>query len=459
MCGIFGTFSNFTIDATQTKVFDDMLRAGVVRGEDGTGIMSVSGTYKKLEPDYIKIGGTPYELMRDKIYAPFMNRASKGKILVGHHRAATKGAITTDNAHPFMRDHICMVHNGTIRSGIDMKKHAVDSDGLCALVAEKGPAAAFSSISGAYACVWWDSKKQNLFFLKNDERPLHMITVRMNTYFASEWGMLSWLVSRHVQGLKDSDIKVEKLENDYLYSLDKDFKIQKGEHIAKKSWSGTDVGTKATISYLPPTTTSPNLGKDFRATFIIFDEKAYTDKWGQVYWQYVCYSEDFEMLFLNTKDRIPPEMHDDEWDGQLMPGPRTGMVPGYGTDVIFYQIKENSAVRIIKVEEPEDKNKLTAADKKALAATLPTKLPTIAPVQKLEKIETRVKTLDGYWLPKNKAEELAKENCAVCCSQILPEEVPKCVTMTSRAEVPIGLFCISCTNECIKTYHKKETVQ
>jgi hypothetical protein len=462
MCGIFGTFSNFTIDTNQTKVFEDMLRVGVVRGEDGTGLMSVSPSGKhKMAPDYIKIGGNPYDLMRDKIFAPFMSKMGKAKIMVGHHRAATKGAINTDNSHPFMNDHITMVHNGTIREGIDMKKYKVDSDGLCALVAEKGPKEAFGSISGAYACVWWDDEQQNLFFLKNDERPLHMVHVRTNTYFASEAGMLSWILYRNINSLKPEEVKVITLENNYLYSLDKNNFPQKGEYIPKKlvSGHGTSYGhSKASTLYLPPTTTPPNKNgdKDFRADFVIFEERGLTDKWGVVYWQYVCYSDDYELLFLNTRDRIPPEFHNEDWHGQLIPGPRTGMVEGYGTDVIFYQLREGTVVRIIKADK-KDTKKLTEEDKKAIVATLPQKItPVVKPVDKT--LEQRVKTLDGFMLTAARAREMCKENCAVCDAEILIAEVPKCVTMTSRTEVPLGLFCVKCTDECIQNV-KKETVQ
>src|SRR5690606_20045698 len=199
MCGIIGTYHRSTLDANQKSVFFDMLMAGRVRGYDGTGIFNVSNG----EVSMMKSRGIPEVLMAKEGWKEFWKKAiDESNIIVGHHRAATKGVISDENSHPFQHGHITMVHNGTLSDGVKVEKDGVDSDALCKLIADVGWKDAFESITGPYACVWWDANVKKLFFIKNYSRPLTICKFNGNHFWASEKELLQWVLKRRYPSYK-----------------------------------------------------------------------------------------------------------------------------------------------------------------------------------------------------------------------------------------------------------------
>jgi len=79
----------------------------------------------------------------------------RGRALVGHNRAATRGVINDENAHPFTVDNrITLVHNGTLTG--DHRKLAdvdVDSHAIAHVIHENDGDVekAIKQINGAYA--------------------------------------------------------------------------------------------------------------------------------------------------------------------------------------------------------------------------------------------------------------------------------------------------------------------
>ena len=203
MCGIVGIARLGATDIIEKDrdVFAQMLSAGVVRGHHGTGVFSVdaSGGAK-----LVKMAGPPYMLFVSEAFHKFWAEIlpEKTRILVGHNRFATTGEKTTKHAHPFMKDKIVMVHNGSLAASTstpDFKNFAVDSEAMTHSIATIGLEATLAKTDGAYAIVYWDLKTQTLNMVRNHERPLHVFRDKMmgRVLFASEKEMLEWIVKRN----------------------------------------------------------------------------------------------------------------------------------------------------------------------------------------------------------------------------------------------------------------------
>lgn len=226
MCGIWGFMSTFSsILGNEAKFCEDAMITGAIRGENGTGIIMATShgkvsTYKKKH--------NPYWLKFDKDFQQAF-KLHTSQLIIGHNRHATVGEVTDENTHPFKKDHIIMVHNGTIRSGLDIPAGITDSEVLAQKLAEEGTTI-FEHIFGAWTSVWVNSKENSLNFVCNGDRPFSLVKVRpqfnYNMYqpskesfdgwaFASEFGMLAWLLGRN----KLDIVEVVKIEVDKHYKI------------------------------------------------------------------------------------------------------------------------------------------------------------------------------------------------------------------------------------------------
>jgi hypothetical protein len=139
---------------------------------------------------------------------------SKGKLVIGHGRSATRGNVLIENAHPFSKtfpngEVLKLVHNGTLDAEQDLEdfsKFAVDSEWIAEMLVRHGPEC-LSKIRGAMALIWWDEQKKTINFFRNDQRPLHFGTFTSNgdkTFLiASEAAAVRYLADRN--GLKPTD--------------------------------------------------------------------------------------------------------------------------------------------------------------------------------------------------------------------------------------------------------------
>ncbi len=208
MCGIVGVAAAFTMSVKDKDFFKDALFCDQLRGKDSTGIIAVPKdaadeveTFKKAYP-----AGDFMQLARARAMYDFN---SDPRVLIGHNRAATKGLVVHENAHPFTHGNITMVHNGTLKQYAKLPgytNYAVDSALLCRGISELGIQETVDRITGAYALVWWDAGDRTLNFLRNKERPLSIgnTVTGNNLYFASEMGMLEWISER--QGIDLADV-------------------------------------------------------------------------------------------------------------------------------------------------------------------------------------------------------------------------------------------------------------
>lgn len=208
-----------TFTDKEKHFFKQALYCNQLRGDDSTGIFTVDkelitprvGIFKKAYP--------AADFMQLQAAKNIMNISVDKRVIVGHNRAATRGATTDDNAHPFQHKNITMVHNGTLTNTFNLVKsvtyNRVDSDILCQAISEGGIQEAVNNCTGAYALVWHDASDNTLNLLRNNQRPFSIAydKVGKHIYFASEILMLQWLLDRN--GVLYDDILVTG-ENKHL---------------------------------------------------------------------------------------------------------------------------------------------------------------------------------------------------------------------------------------------------
>jgi len=211
MCGITGVlcFHEQGVQEADVRIFHQLFKASVLRGEDGSGIFWVgdkkSGAIVENDElsstSWLKMSGVPHELYNTKNYAESEWELAASRFIIGHNRAKTTGEATTDHAHPFEHEHITLVHNGTIHSidGFnDFNKFPTDSMALChALASTDDHAKILKGINGAAAVIWYNYKTQRLYIYRNRDRPLAFHQQWGRYYIASEPMMLKWIMMRN----------------------------------------------------------------------------------------------------------------------------------------------------------------------------------------------------------------------------------------------------------------------
>jgi predicted glutamine amidotransferase len=217
MCGIVGMVvkSNKGLIKQQEDCFYQMLYADVLRGNDSTGVIGV-------EQD------STFHIAKEAISAEwFINQLDNdpisnamwrdGKAYIGHNRKSTIGLTTDANAHPFVvNEEFAMVHNGTLFNHKALANTTVDSEALTMHLhkAFEKPDyladvnEALGKVNGAYAVAMYDQRTHMVRILRNKDRPMCWVETSNAWYFASEGGMLYWLLTRNGYGAKDIDIKI-----------------------------------------------------------------------------------------------------------------------------------------------------------------------------------------------------------------------------------------------------------
>ena len=204
MCGIVGILSKKRnrFNFSDLDVFRDMLITDSIRGEDSTGVFTVRDSGNA---DWLKLATHPYNLVRSKEYEEWKNTAhGKGRVIVGHNRKATFGGINNKNAHPFIFGNTVLIHNGGLDNFRSLLSHRerekwgveVDSHAAAILLARNDPEKILKEMKGAFTFVWYDVEKKQLYFVRNEERPLYFANTDTKIYFASEAGMLTWILGR-----------------------------------------------------------------------------------------------------------------------------------------------------------------------------------------------------------------------------------------------------------------------
>jgi hypothetical protein len=160
----------------------------------------------------VKQASDPYTLFRTEEYEKFMKTVwTSGRFLVGHNRKATRGEISSKNAHPFAEKNIVLVHNGTImnQDSLSTETVEVDSHAICHSMVTQGWKKTLEEIHGAFALVWFNTEDQTLYLARNDERPLGFITTESRVIFASELSMVDCVVKHNNMSLHQTQTRGE----------------------------------------------------------------------------------------------------------------------------------------------------------------------------------------------------------------------------------------------------------
>lgn len=231
MCGIVGIVSKLAQGFYQSDVelFKNMLVADSVRGTEGTGMFGVDKNTSDVT--VLKQASNPYDLINTRHFESMMTNMERDfHIIVGHNRKATGTTIKNDNTHPFVEEHITLVHNGVIWNKDSPKDEIeVDSHIVCYNFAHKGVIETLKSTDGAFAFVWYNALTKKLHMARNDQRPLYIYNRFDRLFFASEKEMLYWLIKRETRQAVVEMKDIESVPTETLLTITpgEHFKLEK----------------------------------------------------------------------------------------------------------------------------------------------------------------------------------------------------------------------------------------
>lgn len=207
MCGIVGFINGENtakFGSTCQGLFEQLLWHSTQRGPDGTGVVSINNGKDGLESTMYKNAMWAPEYLGYISYKNIIQkRLEWARAAIGHNRATTRGSVKNDNAHPFVHKHITLVQNGVIQNpGSHLPKglsHDVDSYTAAYLMAEKGEKEALEMMDFGGVFVWWNDQDKTLNMARNKHRELWCATIKDHNalFYASEWQMLHWILSRN----------------------------------------------------------------------------------------------------------------------------------------------------------------------------------------------------------------------------------------------------------------------
>lgn len=232
MCGLVGSINKNSggVFAKDMDNLEMLLHLDQLRGDDSTGIYAVG--HRNSDVNIVKVATIPSLLFKTEQYRSFRQWCiSDASIMIGHNRKATKGKVSSDNAHPFNEGPITLVHNGTLFNHSSLsKKGDVDSHAVCHALAEEPDARkVLKEVDGAFAFIWYDQAKQRLFVIRNNERPLAMMETDRQILLASEpWMMLS---ANKRTTTPDKIIDVTDVEPGHLYTFTNIGKLESKEKV------------------------------------------------------------------------------------------------------------------------------------------------------------------------------------------------------------------------------------
>jgi hypothetical protein len=211
MCGHVGA-AGWTSNK-DPDIFRDMIWVDGLRGLHSTGAAFIDITAGAVE--LVKKAGTPVQLFSEQRFRECLS--PRFDVFIGHNRFATVGERNDANAHPFEFSNIVGAHNGTLeyrarKALVDNEKYGTDSEALFHNLNEFTVEEVIGEMSGAWALVWYDKRNNTINFLRNNQRPLAYTFSDDGKmiYWASEPGLLRWILGRDPHNIKHGEIYTPK---------------------------------------------------------------------------------------------------------------------------------------------------------------------------------------------------------------------------------------------------------
>lgn len=224
MCGLCGVLST-TVSDDEFEKFADLFNVSSFRGAHSSGLFSIKEVTSKNNKDKPKYSTNIIKGVGPSAWFTENNWGSiKEKIhddadtilVAGHCRHATRGTVSSANAHPFNFSNIIGMHNGTLTDNIGPKISRKDKKGKEIVVDETDSESFFRYLNDhtieealgelkqytdAYAFIWYNKVERTLNFIRNEKRPLWIAQANASTiYWASEKEMLQFVLNRSYSG-------------------------------------------------------------------------------------------------------------------------------------------------------------------------------------------------------------------------------------------------------------------
>lgn len=249
MCGIIGLISNYKHPLSEVALglFLDALQVGVLRGKDSTGIFIVT---QQGNCYTLKCAQNSTHFLENPETVEFFKKHHNNIIAIfGHNRAATKGKISDETAHPFIHKNTVLIHNGTLFGHKSLADCEVDSEAICHAISKKSYQDILPELDGAFALVWYEAHKKKLNITRNNDRSLWIFETPTFDFICSENKMGDWLLTRTIKSHKPIVGKYFKAFDVYEWDITK---LEKGFYISHT------FEEKKTISYQKHFTVGPH---------------------------------------------------------------------------------------------------------------------------------------------------------------------------------------------------------
>ncbi|RLC88874.1 MAG: hypothetical protein DRJ03_01145 [Chloroflexi bacterium] len=186
MCGIYGYFGKIK-EGCHEQVYNLIKALAIrteVRGTDSIGYYARNENFEFSEKEAVSASEF-FESSEDLIMEAITQEQCY--VFLGHNRAASVGAVTSTNAHPFIGNKIVLMHNGTCRQifkvaskkALKNMKGQTDSEALMWHFNEVGPQH-YSSWQklDTYATVIYEYETNRVYFARDFWRPLVIYDLR-----------------------------------------------------------------------------------------------------------------------------------------------------------------------------------------------------------------------------------------------------------------------------------------